>query len=262
MNNAGDNIEQAVPKSGALPDWEGSGLWGGSRQLLSGAQDGASSRQHRAFTLIELLVVIAVISLLAAMIFPVTGAVTRNRIRSRARSELEQMVTAIDDYKAKLGHYPPDNPGNVLLNQLYFELMGTTNDGTAYVTRDGTARIRDNLASFKAFLGPSTTVSGFVNSTKRAAGDEARAAKTFLTGLKSTQIGQVDGAPNDNLKILICSVPDPNNLVSGHPGENPWRYNSSNPTNNPNSYDLWVDVLIGKKTNRVSNWSREPLILP
>ena len=42
---------------------------------------------------------------------------------------------------------------------------------------------------------------------------------------------------------------------------NPWRYNSSSPTNNPNSYDLWVDVLIGGKTNRFSNWSRQPTIV-
>src|ERR1700751_3501851 len=76
----------------------------------------------RAFTLIELLVVIAVISLLAAMIFPITGAVTRNRIRSRARTELEKVVTAIEVYKSKLGHYPPDNPDNATVNQLYYEL--------------------------------------------------------------------------------------------------------------------------------------------
>src|SRR6266702_2421912 len=52
----------------------------------------------RAFTLIEMLVVIAVISLLAAMIFPITGAVTRNRIRSRTRTELEQIATYIELY--------------------------------------------------------------------------------------------------------------------------------------------------------------------
>src|ERR1051326_5904375 len=90
----------------------------------------------RAFTLIELLVVIAVISLLAAMIFPITGAVTRNRIRARTRTELEKVVTGIESYKSKLGHYPPDNPDNPSINQLYYELLGTTNDGTMYMTLD------------------------------------------------------------------------------------------------------------------------------
>jgi prepilin-type N-terminal cleavage/methylation domain-containing protein len=208
----------------------------------------------RAFTLIELLVVIAVISLLAAMIFPITGAVTRNRIRSRTRAELEQLVTAIEAYKAKLGHYPPDNPVNVSRNQLYFELMGTTNNGTVYVTRDGSARIQDSPADFQAFLGPATTVNGFVNSTKKSSGDESRTAINFLPGgLKSTQVAEVTGQPVDDLKIIVCSILGPNNSL------NPWRYNSSNPTNNPNSFDLWADVVINGKTNRISNWSREPL---
>ena len=42
---------------------------------------------------------------------------------------------------------------------------------------------------------------------------------------------------------------------------NPWRYNSSNPTNNVNSYDLWVDIIMKGKTNRYSNWSTKPQIV-
>ena len=41
---------------------------------------------------------------------------------------------------------------------------------------------------------------------------------------------------------------------------NPYRYNSSSPTNNPRSYDLWIDVLIGGKINRISNWSEQPIV--
>jgi hypothetical protein len=33
---------------------------------------------------------------------------------------------------------------------------------------------------------------------------------------------------------------------------------STNPTNNPGSFDLWIDVLYGGKTNRISNWSKDP----
>src|SRR5258707_9464646 len=152
----------------------------------------------RAFTLIEMLVVIAVISLLAAMIFPITGAITRTRIRTKARSEMEQIATGIENYKSKLGHYPPDNPGNLFTNQLYFELMGTTNDGSYYFTRDGSARIKDAVTDFQSFLGPATTVNGFVNSTKKSGGDEARTMTTFLPGgVKPTQIGEVAGAGGD-----------------------------------------------------------------
>ena len=38
---------------------------------------------------------------------------------------------------------------------------------------------------------------------------------------------------------------------------NPWRYNSSNPTNNPGSYDLWIQLKIAGKTNLICNWSKQ-----
>ena len=42
---------------------------------------------------------------------------------------------------------------------------------------------------------------------------------------------------------------------------NPFRYVSSNPTNNTSTFDLWVDVIVGGKTNRISNWSDKPEIV-
>src|SRR6185369_12714744 len=75
--------------------------------------------RHQAFagfTLIELLIVIAIIAIPAAMVIPISGAVNRNKIRAKARVELEQVATAIELYKSKLGHYPPDNPGNPWTN--------------------------------------------------------------------------------------------------------------------------------------------------
>jgi len=211
----------------------------------------------RAFTLIELLVVIAVISLLAAMIVPITGAVTRNRGRVRARAELEQIVTALEQYKATLGHYPPDNPGNVVSNQLYFELLGTTNNGVAYVTLDGSASI--NVADVPKIFGPNVT--GFVNANRPGAGDELRTAKPFLKTLKPTQYATIV----NQVRLLTCSLPAPilsspsAYPVAAVPGANPWRYNSSNPTNNPTSFDLWIDIVISGKTNRISNWSKDAL---
>src|SRR5690242_16221723 len=73
------------------------------------------------FTLIELLIVISIMAILAAMIIPISGAVSRNRIKAKARAELEQVATGIELYKAKLGAYPPDNPRDPSINQLYFE---------------------------------------------------------------------------------------------------------------------------------------------
>src|SRR6266567_2938788 len=83
-------------------------------------------QQRLGFTLIELLVVIAIIAVLAALIFPIASVVTRARIRARTQAELTQIETAIEQYKIKQGHYPPDNGGYWTTNQLFFELLGTT----------------------------------------------------------------------------------------------------------------------------------------
>jgi len=61
--------------------------------------------------------------------------------------------------------------------------------------------------------------------------------------------------PVNRVKIVVAAVPPAGrtNTIS---------YVSSSPTNNPNSYDLWVDVVMNGKTNRLSNWSKEAITLP
>jgi prepilin-type N-terminal cleavage/methylation domain-containing protein len=212
------------------------------------------------FTLIELLVVIAIIAILAAMIIPITAVVHKQKIKSVSRAQMAQLQTAIESYHSKHGHYPPDNPNNYALNQLYYELVGTvlTNDAGAqgYRTLDGSTFIRmtDIPAMFPGVV-------GFVNAKKGATGDESSGAQNFLKdGLKPGQVQQL----SNGTKLLIGPAPWPNNLTppfnpAGEVGVNPWRYNSSNPTNNPGSYDLWYDVVIGGKTNRICNWSKQPI---
>jgi len=200
-----------------------------------------------AFTLIELLVVIAIIAVLAALIFPAASAIKRRAIITKAQTEMKQVTTFIDFYKEKLSFYPPDNPNNRMTNQLYFELAGTvyTNRPDGFQTLDGSAEILASsiLSTFGA--------RGFVN-TSRGGGDDGTTAKNFLTGIKPGQYAEI--APK--VRVLTCSVLAPGNVI------NPWRYNSSNPTNNPGTYDLWVDVLIAGKTNRISNWSQQPQVVP
>ncbi len=45
-----------------------------------------------------------------------------------------------------------------------------------------------------------------------------------------------------------------------HPDLNPFRYIYPG-TNNPTSYDLWIDLRISGKTNLICNWSHAPIIL-
>src|ERR1044071_10347152 len=104
-------------------------------------------RRDAAFTLIELIVVVAIIAVLAAMVLPIAGAVNARKQISVAQTQLKGIEIAIQDYKTKLGYYPPDNPNNPVTNQLYFELIGTTNNGASsaqgpnlWVTMDGSAQ--------------------------------------------------------------------------------------------------------------------------
>src|SRR5262249_13833677 len=111
-------------------------------------------------------------------------------------------------------------------------------------------------------FGPKVT--GIINATQPSASDESRSATRFLRDLKPGQVGLLKTNAADRSYVLLCSVPwpnDPNYPIGSHPGMNPVCYNSSSPTNNPNSFDLWIDVVLDGKTNRFGNWSKEPLIV-
>ena len=202
------------------------------------------------------------------------------------------MATAIEIYQSKRGQYPPDNhypngTGNPYVNQLYYELAGTTNNnGGYYQTIDG----RMSYATAAAIHGilspsfaPSAGVSGFANSMAGGSVEEGSTVVNCLKGTwRSDQIA--DTMKPFSFKVLVGSVPLPSGLPlkqwpnlppnpTPYPGSaqivnSPtapwycaWRYNSSSPTNNPASYDLWIDVIIDGKTNRFSNWSRNPVIV-
>lgn len=221
-------------------------------------------RSARAFTLVELLVVMAVIGLLAALTFPAVQGARIAMLRARAKSEMVQLETAIERYKDKLGHYPPDtrlggNPDPYAVNQLYYELLGTTNTGTAanpvYVTLDGSATI--DAAGLTSAFGSGVT--GFINCA-RTGGDDAVNAVSFLKGLKPSQFLAPD-APA--CTVLGSALEGPLTYLKTSSGAkiNPWRYNASNPTNNVKTFDLWIDVTVGSKTNRICNWSEKPLVI-
>jgi prepilin-type N-terminal cleavage/methylation domain-containing protein len=224
-------------------------------------------RRVAAFTLIELLVVIAIIGILAALVFPVVGMVNRKKQISLAQTQMKMIEQAIEGYHTKLGGYPPDNPNNVVSNQLYFELVGTTNDapahaGTAqnYVTMDGSAQA--TTSQLNNYFG----VQGIGNTATRAHSDDTgSAASSFVTHLLPNQYTPIDNTAGNQVLILICPVAWPSSLPpvlpNALPGTNPWRYSSSHATNNTGSYDLWVDLVIRGKTNRVCNWSANPIQL-
>jgi hypothetical protein len=82
--------------------------------------------------------------------------------------------------------------------------------------------------------------------------------------LLANQFAAYDTLNKPNLLLLVCPVPWPSTLppiVANNAAINPWSYVSSHPTNNVGTYDLWVDIVIGHHTNRVCNWSAQPVQL-
>ena len=216
--------------------------------------------RRRAFTLIELLVVIAVIGTLAALILPVVGAVKKHQYIYNTQAELAQLETAIDRYKATYGFYPPSNtnapgcPESYKTNQLYFELVGTIFTNNTFVTLDSSTTIKASDVSLIFGVG------GFINCTRPGSGEDAAAAKSFLTDLRPRQLAPAT-LGSSNAKLLAASVggPETGYQPMGVPNLNPWRYNSTNPTNNPGSYELWTELSIGSMTNESTHVSNPKL---
>jgi len=219
-----------------------------------------------AFTLIGLLTVIAIIAALSAFLFPVLKGVKHQQYIRNATAEMEQLETAITRYHDAFGFYPPDtqlNPGgSPLMNQLYFELMGTTNvdvNNPAYQSLDDPSLPPLTKANVQAVFG----VSGFLNCSKPGSSEDAPKAQNFLPGLRPTQtiVYTNLASPINPVKLIITSVGGPDityqPLGPGAIGINPWRYNSSNPTNNPGGYDLWIQLSISGKTNLICNWNKQ-----
>jgi prepilin-type N-terminal cleavage/methylation domain-containing protein len=217
------------------------------------------------FTLIELLVVIAIMAILAAFTFGAVHAIHKTASVSAATAELKDIGRALEDYKGKYGTYPPSNPNMTpLVNTLYYELSGVTinnpnSPNPTYTTLDGASQITGT--AYGSVFGPGIT--GILNCTKGGA-EEGTAAKNFLAGLHANRIGIYTNSANGVIiSNLITSVrgPDANYtpLGPGYVDINPFRYSYPG-TNNPNSYDLWVQLDISGKTYLICNWNSTPVI--
>jgi len=207
------------------------------------------------FTLIELLTVIAIIGVLAGLLVGLAPTAARKMKESRIKSELAQLILAVESYKAEVGYYPPDNPRvtspgvtNYAVNQLFYELTGTvvTNVQVATATRYSTVNGLSTLQS--SDINSAFGTPGFVNVS-----EDPKAVRNFLHSLRERQFKEVK-LPNSPRPVLLLVVPvDLPRGVTAAPTlpaqVNPWRYNSSTPVHNPGRFDLWAEVPVWVRTN-------------
>jgi prepilin-type N-terminal cleavage/methylation domain-containing protein len=207
------------------------------------------TKRAGAFTLIELLVVIAIIGIIATLVLGLAGRAATARKINRVKTELAELETAIDFYKDKKGFYPPSNgdTNNVVTNQLFYELTGTIFDSAKgeFQTVNGTEKIQDSIVA-NSFGG----TKGFANSSMVA---DRSDVKNFFPAMRSSQYADIDPGA-DIVEVMVVPVEGPDDINVNGKKINPWRYNASTPTHNPDSYDLWAEILIAGKTNIIGNW--------
>jgi len=194
------------------------------------------------FTLIELLMVITIIGLLASLIGWGLSRASITKNRKRVEGELAGITLAIDGFHKKHGFYPAGNAtllsGNVVntgTNQLLYELtgVGANKAGGMFTNVFGetisTAEVRSTFG-----------VDGFVN-----AGTTRDEYPNFLSDLKPDEHATI---PGTSVRVLVVPVKGPGGVF------NPWHYNSTSPEHNPESYDLWADIVVGGGMMRIGNW--------
>ncbi len=191
------------------------------------------------FTLIEILVVMAIVAVLASLIVYMAGQSSDKARRARVETMKAQITAAIEAYHARHGFYPPDNPSDPAINQLYYELTGTIFANGVYTDVEG------NRADPSVF-----NAGGFVHSAQPP--DKPQNFLQTTSKIETREVAK-------NARVLAVPFDWPNgktNPIPSKPGVNPWRYVSTKPLHNPNSYDLWAELVIGDKVILISNWGK------
>ena len=219
---------------------------------------------RRGFTLIELLVVISLIAFLSGMFLGISYLASSKMRIARVQGELAQIETAISFYKEKYGVYPPGNqmkdgqdfpiPGSSATNQLVLELTGclvTNNQFYSPSVRDMGGREK-LLSSEEMRVLFGAAADGVLNASEKMS-----KTRNFIENFSSRRFGRITNAARtftvDMLKVPadapvhVDALDNQGKRWRMLGSNNPWHYNVTDPTNNPDSYDLWAEFQVGKQ---------------
>jgi hypothetical protein len=173
------------------------------------------------------------------------------KVRDSLGKERQLLIRAIEAYKGKLGFYPPDHivsrqplVVDAVTNQLLYELLGTCHDPTSdsFIP----ARFPSVHRSLvKSFFG----TEGFKNTALNV--DEVQ---HFLDAADIEATMAVHNKPD---VALLGYFPDwegiePDLYRQIELGS--WRYNSSAPMHNPETFDLWIEIRTSETNILIGNW--------
>lgn len=182
------------------------------------------------FTLVEMLAVIAIIAILCGLTLAAYSGVANTAARSRARSEITAISSALENYKSDNGTYP--TPTNAVFNSTNDYASGSSESPVQY--QDSTAFLYQQLTGQSKYGDPPPTPSSGV--------------KIYMTFTRS-QLGNDD--PTDGASPIYLKDPF-GNSYGYFPGS------GANPPNSGSGFfDLWSTGgdTVGKTNSWIVNWN-------
>jgi prepilin-type N-terminal cleavage/methylation domain-containing protein len=197
------------------------------------------------FSLVELLVVILIIAILAGLTLAAGEGVMNQAARSRAKSEMQAIATALESYKADNGVYPWTNS---------LVSSGTFNSTNDYTATDGSSAGGTYVVSSQILY---QALSGMTNYT-----DTPQPGIKVYMNFKASQLGNT--AQNSGYSATASTyVQDPFGYPYGYYANPATAATSaaSVPINGPGLFDLWTTsgttLTTANWTNTwISNWAQ------
>ena len=191
------------------------------------------------FTLIELLVVIAIIMFLAGITFPIVSSIRTSAKKGITSAQISQLELALKQFESDFGVFPPDdyttNP--ISIGGVSIPVDPELNTPSRCLVFFLGSKFEFSSTSFNDTYGPYIEF-------KRLQLDEV-VGVTFSTGTGIT----IEGV-NGGVKVYEYK----------DPFGKPYSYNSSSPTKNIASFDIWswgpdeVNDSGGSTSDDITNW--------